>query len=157
MRSVYTDGLILSVYTDRIADRIYRILKRRNNVMTWNFFRRFYRQNDQGIQTGISVQWCDAFTVRITDGYTDRTYPSVIPSIKANISTLCRLFPPLFLLLPPHPNSPPSQTATNHPSQLSPSSQHKHSSFFTTSVNPITLLWILSFFVSKSILFSFNI
>jgi hypothetical protein len=29
----------------------------------------------------------------------------VIPSAKVNISLLCRPFPPLFLLLLPHPNS----------------------------------------------------
>jgi len=130
--------------------------------MTCNFFRRFYRWNDRGIQTRISIQWRDPFTVRITDGYTDRTCPSKIPSVKANISTICRLSPPLFLLLLPHPNSPLSnckQPPT--PLKVSPSSQHKHPSFLyfcTWSQHPFfDLLWILSFFVSKSIIFYFNI
>ena len=100
----YTDRPFL--YTDRIADGIYIILKKRNSVMTWNFFRWFYRWNDQGIQTGISVQWHGPFTITITDGYTDGTWPLVIPSVKANIYTLCRLSPPLFLLLLPRANSP---------------------------------------------------
>jgi len=121
---IFTDGYnyvcnLVSLYREtfvvgnnyrwhRIADRIYRILKKRNNVMTWNFFRWFYRQNDRGIQTGIYVQWRVPFTVKITDGYTDRTCPSVIPSVKANIFALCRLSPLFLLLLS-------SQTANNHP------------------------------------------
>jgi hypothetical protein len=114
--SVYTNRTLLSVIiTDDIdfighvvgmTNEIYRILKKRNSLMTWNFFRWFYRRNDRGIQIGISVQWRDPFTIRITDGYTNKTCLSVIPSVKANISTLCRLSPPLFLLLLPHHNSP---------------------------------------------------
>jgi len=95
-----------SVYTDWIADGIYIILKRRNSVIMCKFFRWFYRWNDRWIQTGISVQWRGPFTVSITDGYTDGTCPSVIPSIKANIYTLCWLSPPLFLLFLSLPNSP---------------------------------------------------
>ena len=38
IRSVYTEGRILSVYTDRIADGLYRFLKSCNSVMTWIFF-----------------------------------------------------------------------------------------------------------------------
>jgi hypothetical protein len=96
--SVYTDRLLLSVI---IADGIYRILKRSNDVMTWNFFKWCYRQNDRGIQIGISVQWRGPFIVRITD----ETCLLVIPSVKANIYTLCWLSPPLFLLFLPHPDS----------------------------------------------------
>jgi hypothetical protein len=101
MRSIYTDGISPSVYTDYITNEIYIILKRWNDVMTLDFFRWFYRRNDREIQTGISVQWRGPFTVRITD----RTCLSVIPSVKTNIYPLYRLSPPLFLLLP-HPNSP---------------------------------------------------
>ena len=125
--SVYTDRPLLSVIITDIIDSagngIYRILKSWNSVMTWNFFSRVYRRNDRGIQTRFSIQWRDPFAVGITDG----TCPSVIPLIKANIYTLCRLSPPLFLLFLPHPNSPLPNC--NHLSQLSPSSQHKHSSF----------------------------
>jgi len=39
-----------------------QIMKRCNSVMTWIFFRWFYRRKDRGIQTGISVQWCDTVT-----------------------------------------------------------------------------------------------
>jgi len=52
-RSVYTDGNIPSVYTDRFADGLYSLsgnMQRRGDV------RRFYRQNDRGIQTEIVVQ-----------------------------------------------------------------------------------------------------
>jgi len=49
------DAIGPSVYIDRIADRIYRILKRRDSVMTGNCFRCFYRRNDREIQTRISV------------------------------------------------------------------------------------------------------
>jgi len=102
IRSVYTEGRILSVYTDRIADGLYRFLKSCNNVMTWIFFIWFYRRNDWGIQTEISVQWRGTVTCGLTDG----TCPLMIPSVKANIYSLCRLSLPLFLLLLPHPNSP---------------------------------------------------
>jgi len=124
-------------------------LKSYNGVMTWIFFRRFYRRNDRGIQTGISVQWCNTFTGGITDG----TCPSVIPSVKVNIYPLCRHSLPLFLLLLPHPTSP-LPNCSQPPIPTLPSSQHKHSSFLyfcTWSQHPF--LWILSFFVSKFILF----
>jgi hypothetical protein len=55
--SVYTDGITMSVYSNRIADGIYRILKKNKQFDDVDFFfRRFYQRNDQGIQTGISVQ-----------------------------------------------------------------------------------------------------
>ena len=95
-----------SVGTDRIADRLYRFLKSCNGVMTWIFLKWFYRWNDRGIQTGISIQWCSTFTGRLSNG----TCPSLIPSVKTNIYPLCWLSLPLFLFLLPllllHPNSP---------------------------------------------------
>jgi hypothetical protein len=100
IRSVYTKGRVLSVYTDCIANKLYRFLKSCNGVMTWIFFRWFYRRNDRGIQIRISVPWCGT----VTGGLTDRTCPSVIPSVKANIYPLCRLSLPLFPLLLPLPN-----------------------------------------------------
>jgi len=156
IRSVYTNRILSSVYFNQIADKIHRILKQRNNLMMWNLFRRFYWWNDRMIQTGIFVQWYSPFTVRLTDGYTDRTCPLVIPSVKANKPTLCQLSPPLFLLLPPHPNSPlPNCKQPPTPLKISPFSQHKHSSFLyfcTWSQHPFSdLLWILSFFISKLI------
>ena len=144
MRSIYTDGISPSVYTDYITNEIYIILKRWNDVMTWDFFRWFYRWNNREIQTGISVQWRGPFTIRITDG----TCLSVIPSVKTNIYPLYRLSPPLFLLLP-HPNSP---SLLNTSTQVSYTFVRGHN-----IRSPINLLWILSFFVSKSIIFSFNI
>jgi hypothetical protein len=153
-RLVYTDGLLSSVYTDHIANGIYRILKRWNSVMTWSFFKRFYRWNDRGIQTGIFVQWRGPFTVRMTDGYTDGTCSLMIPSVIAKIYPLCRLSPPLFLLLLPHPNSP----LPNSPPLLNTSTQVSYTFVHGHNIRSlINLLWILSFFLSKSILFSFNI
>ena len=83
-------------------------LKLKKKPVRWSgsFCGRFYRRNYQEIQIGISVQWRDRFTVRMADGITDRMSPSVIPSVKVNISPLCRPSPPLFLLLLPHPISP---------------------------------------------------
>ena len=70
------------------------------------------------------------------------------------ILTLPTLYFSFFFPIPPLP----SRTATNHPSQLPPSSQHKHSSFlYFCTWSQLPFLWILLFFVSKSILFSFNI
>jgi len=97
---------MLSVYTDRIADGSCRFLKSCNGVITLIFFRWFYRRKDWGIQIGISVQWRGTVTGGLTDGYTDRTFMSVIPSVKTNIYPFCRLSLSLFLLLLPHPNSP---------------------------------------------------
>jgi len=52
IRSVYTDGICLSVYTDRIADGLYSFFGKLQRCDEVEFFERFYR----GIQTGISVQ-----------------------------------------------------------------------------------------------------
>jgi len=155
--SVFTDSYsplaIWSVYTDGRYN-FFGKLQRCDDV---DFFRRFYRQNYQGIQTGIAVQWRGTSTGDITDEYTDGTCPSVIPSVKASIYPLCRHSLPLFLLLLPHPTSP-LLNCSQPPIPTLPSSQHKHSSFLyfcTWSQHPF--LWILLFFISKSILFSFNI
>jgi len=95
-----------------------------NGVMTWIFFRRIYRRKYRGIQTRIVDQWRVANTGGITNDYTDGNIPLVMPSVNAGIYSLCRhsfflcfsFFFPFFFPIPPLP----SQTAANHPSQLSP-------------------------------------
>jgi len=153
----YSPSVTSSVYTDHIADGrdIFFWKLQRGDDM--DFFKRFYQWNYWGIQTGIAVHRRGTSTNRITDGYTDGMCPLVIPSVKASIYPLCRHSLPLFLLLLPHPTSP-LPNCSQPPIPTLPSSQHKHSSFLyfcTWSQHPF--LWILSFFVSKSILFSFNI
>ena len=117
IRSVFIDGPFLSAHTDRITDGLNRFLE--VATMWWHgfFFKQFYWQNGWEIQTGISVQWCGIVTSEITNGYTDETCPSVIPSVKANIYPLCWHSLPLFLLLLPHPThlSPPKLQPTTHP------------------------------------------
>ena len=55
--SVYTDRQYQSVYTDRIADGLYSFFEKLQRCDEVDFFfRQFYRRNDRGIQTGISVQ-----------------------------------------------------------------------------------------------------
>jgi len=149
IRSVSTDEIRPLVYTDRIADERYSFFGKLQRCDDMDFFKQFYGQNYWGIQTGIVVQWRGTST--------GGTCPSVIPSVKASIYPLCRHSLPLFLLLLPHPTSP-LPNCSQPPVLTLPSSQHKHSSFLyfcTWSQHPF--LWILSFFVSKSILFSFNI
>jgi len=110
----------VSIYRRNTVVGIYRLNYRRNSL-TWKFLPVILPTNHRGIQTGIFVQWRDQFTVRGVDNITDRMSPSVIPSAKVNISTLCQPSPPLFLLLLPHPNSPlPSQTANKHPPKQIP-------------------------------------
>ena len=55
IRSVYTDGICSSVHTDRIADRLHSFFGKLQRCDDMDFFRRFYRWNDRGIQTVISV------------------------------------------------------------------------------------------------------
>jgi len=76
--------------------------KRQLRTVTWPIHSSYCRQTHQGIQTGISVQWRDLFTIRMADGI----HPSVSPSAKVNIWPPCRPSPPLFLLLLPHPTLP---------------------------------------------------
>jgi len=119
---VYTDGNILSVYIDRFADGVYSLsgnMKRRGDV------RRFYRWNDRGIQTEIVVQWRDT----ITDGITDRSNPSAIPSEKTIIyPPTCWHSLPLFLLLfLSHPTSP-LPNCSQPPIPTLYYSEHEHSS-----------------------------
>jgi hypothetical protein len=73
-------------------------------TVTWSILRSNCWRTHRGIQTGISMQWRDLFTVRITDG--------IRLSAKVNIWPLYRPSPPLFLLLLPHPNSRLLQTTT---------------------------------------------
>jgi len=157
IRSVYANGILLSVYTDRSADGLYSFFGKLQRCDDMDFFRWFYQWNDWGIQTGILVEWRETITSGITDGYTNGTCPSVLPSVKVNIYPLCRHSLPLFLLLLPHPTSP-FPNCRQPPIPTLPSSQHKHSSFlYFCTWSQHTFLWILSFFISKSILFSFNI
>jgi len=160
-RSVYTDGNITSVYTDRVADGVYSL----SGNMQWRGdVRRFYRRNDRGIQTKISVQWCDTVTDKIING----SKPSVIPSEKPlythrSADTLFLCFSFFFFPIPPLP----SQTAAPLPNC---SHTHPNSPLFSTralnirtwSQYPYVVTISVScrfyhFFVSKSILFSFNI
>jgi hypothetical protein len=147
IRSVYTDGIILSVYINRIAIGIYRILKRSNDVMTWNFFRWFYQRNDREIQTRISVQWRGPFTV----GITDREYRRhLFINDSIGKSQYIHTLPTLSFSISPSISTLPSQIATNHPSQLSPSSQHQHSSFLyfhTWSQHPFFDYFIMDFII----------
>jgi hypothetical protein len=95
-----------------------------NGGMTWIFFRQIYRRKYRGIQTRTAKQGRVANTDEITDGGTDGIFSSVIPSVNASIYCLCRhslflclsFFFSFFFPIPPVP----SQTAANHPSQLSP-------------------------------------
>jgi len=119
--------------------------------LTDYFFKWFYLRNDWGIQTEIVVQWHGT----VTDEITDKMYPSVIPLVKTIIYTpsadtlfLCFSF---FFPIPPLP----SQTTANHPSQLS--TILNTSTQVSNTLYNIRFLWIVYLFLSKSILFSFNI
>ena len=134
-------------------------VERCNGVVTCSFFRRFYRRNDRGIQTEIVIQWCGTVTNGITDGI--NLSVMVIPSEKKPLYThpICRHSLPLFLLLLlSHPTSP-LPNCSQPPIPTLHYSQQKRSSFFiscTWSQYPFLVDFII-FFVSKSILFSFNI
>jgi len=153
--SVYTDGIFPSVYTNGFADGVYSLsgnMQRRGDV------RRFYLRNYRGIQTEIVVQWRDTFT----DGITNGSNSSVIPSEK---TIICRHSLPLFLLLllshptSPLPNctSPPKLLPNTHPnSPLFSTRALKFLISYTWSQYPFLVDFII-FFISKSILFSFNI
>jgi len=123
-------------------------VERCNGVVTCSFFRRFYRRNDRGIQTEIVIQWCGTVTNGITDGInlSVMVIPSeknhYIPTLSADTLFLCFSF--FFFLIPPLP----SQTAVNHPSQLS-TILNKSAQVFLYLVrgHNIRFLWILSFFL----------
>ena len=157
IRSVYTDEISSLVYTNRITDRLYSFLECCNGVMTWIFFQTLIQTEwprdsnlDLRIVTWHIHRWNHRrvyrWKVSVGDSIGKSQY---IPSADTLFLYFSFFFP-----IPPLP----SQTAANHPSQLSPSSQHKHSSFlYFRTWSQHLFLWILSFFVSKSILFSFNI
>ena len=138
---VYTDGIRSSVYTDWITDEIYKIWREKMVWWRGGFCWQFYR----GIQTGVSVQWHDQFTVRITDGIIEKMSPLVIPSTKVNISPLCRPSPPLFLLLLFHPNSPLPNCKQLPPQKKFSSSQQK-SYFFKFYSHIIRVLIYCGFY-----------
>jgi len=89
-----------------------------------------------------------------------RNNPSGKPSAKVNISPQTRPYPPLFLLLLPHLNSPQLQTTSAPPkkkiSLLSTTSHISWSLLVTTFVFGFTD-GFLSVFVSNSIFLNFNI
>jgi hypothetical protein len=122
-------SLILSVYTDLIADGLYRFLKSCNSVMMWIFFRWFYRRNDRGIQIEISVQWHGTVTGGLIDGYIDGTCPYDSIGKSQYILTL----PTLSFSL--SPSSSPSQLS---PSKLQPTT---HSIGFDVDYQWFLSLW----------------
>ena len=121
--SVFADGNRLSAMPSVYTDGEKLFLKVATASWCGFFFRRIYRRQYRGIQTRIADQWRVANTGGITDGYTDGNISSVIPSVNAGIYSLYRhslflcfsFFFPFFFPIPPLP----SQTAANHPSQLS--------------------------------------
>ena len=151
----------MSVYTDRISNGLYILfgkMQRRGDV---EFF-----------QTILPTEWprdsnWDSCTVTWhCHQRNHRRNVSVDDSISKNhyIRPLCRHSLPLFLLLllffffffpiPPLP----SQTATNHPSQLSTILNTSTQVSYTLYVVTISVSCeFYHFFVSKSIIFSFNI
>jgi hypothetical protein len=144
IRSVYTEKICPSVYTDRIADGLYSFFEKLQRCDEVDFFfRQFYRRNDRGIQTGISVQWRGTVTSGLTGGYTDGTCPSVNASVKANIYPLCRHSLPLFLLLLPHPNSP-LPNCSQPPIPTLPL-------FSTQALKFLILLYVVTTFVLRAI------
>jgi hypothetical protein len=95
---------MLSVYTDDIIDGIYRIKKKRFDdveIFAGDFSDRITEGCKPGSPYSDVTNSSSAF-----DGITNRSIPSVIPSVKVNISPLYQPSPPLFLLLLPHRNSP---------------------------------------------------
>jgi len=73
---------------------------------------------------------------------------SVKPSVKVNISLLTRPYPPLFLLLLPHLNSPQLQTTSAPPKKKSPSSQHNKSYILKSYCHSICVLIYQWIFIS---------
>jgi len=141
-------------------------VKLSNNMVTsipMEYVRRYiptvYRRNDRGIQIEIAIQWHGTVTDGITDGITDGMFPLVIPSVKTIIytpstDTLFLCFSFFFFPIPPLP----SQTAANHPSQLSTILNTSTQVSYTLYVVTISVsCGFYYFFNSKSILFSFNI
>ena len=125
IQSVYTDEILRSIYPMELQTKYSEFKKKKTVCWRGTFYGRFYQWNHWGIQTWISMQWRDQFSVRIVDGITDRNSPSVIPSTKVNISPLSRLSPPLFLILLPRPNSLIPNCKQPPPKKKSLSSQHK--------------------------------
>ena len=74
IQSVYTNGILRSVYIDVIIDGILRF---KEKAVRWRgtFCVRFSWWNHRGIQTRIFVHWRDQFTVRMADGLTEGFKP----------------------------------------------------------------------------------
>ena len=128
-------------------------------IYRWNMsvgiYRPYLRRTIHFVRKNAMVWWRGAFS----DDFIDGMYPSVIPSVKtiiytpsADILFLCFSF--FFFPIPPLP----SQTAANHLSQLSTILNTSTQVSYTLYVVTISVsCGFYHFFVSKSILFSFNI
>jgi len=119
--SIYRRYKSVGIYRRKYSIGIYRPFHRRRGDVS-----RFYRWNDRGIQTEISVQWRGT----ITDGITDESNPSVILSEKPlythrSADTLFLCFSFFFFPIPPLP----SQTAAPLPNC---SHTHPNSPLFLT-------------------------
>ena len=154
--TVYTDGNIPSVYTVDFTTTYTVRLEIRNGMVTSGDFT---DGNYRGIQTVIAVQWRGAVTDGVTDGITDGRNPSVMPSEKIII---CTHLPTLSSSVSPS-SSFPSHLS---PPKLQPNTHPKLSTILNTSTQVSYILYVVTisvscrfyyFFVSKSILFSFNI
>jgi len=145
----------LSVYTDCISNGLYILFGKMQRHGDVEFF-----------QTILPTEWprdsnWDSCTVTWhCHQRNHRRNVSVDDSISKNhyIRPLCRHSLSLFLLLLlSHPISP-LPNCSQPPISTLHYSQHKHSSFlYLVRGQNIRFLWIYHFFVSKSILFSFNI
>ena len=143
IRSVYTDGNIPSVYTDRISDGLYIL------------FGKMQRRGDvEFVQTILPMEWprdsnWDSRTVTWhCHRWNHRRNISVGDSIGKNhyIHPLCRHSPLFLLLLLSHPTSP-LPNCSQPPIPTLHYFQHKHSSFlYLVRGHNIRFLWILLFF-----------
>jgi hypothetical protein len=121
--------------------------KRQLRTVTWPIHRSNCRRNHRGIQTRISIQWRDLFTVRRWVRWQKLIYDhSVVP------------FLPYFSFFP-IPTLPYCKQPAP-PKKKYPSSQHNKSYFLKFCGHNIHFLiyrWILSVFVSNFIFLNFNI
>jgi len=160
MPSVYTDGICPSVYTVGFTDGIYISS---GNTQRHGDVRRFYRRKVPRDSN------CDSRTVtwrchRRHHRQNHRQIPSVGDAVGKNhymnpsADTLILCFSFFFFPIPPLP----SQT----PLKLQPNTHPKLSTILNTSAQVSYILYVVTisvscrfyhFFVSKSILFSFNI
>jgi len=167
---IYTDGnnsvsksvgTYVGIYRRNISIGIYQRFRRWSIQFVWNIRNGMVMSGDftdgnyRGIQTEIAIQWRGAFT----DGITDGSNQSVIPSEK---TIICTHLPTLSSSVSPS-SSFPSHLS---PPKLQPNTHLKLSTILNTSTQVSYILYVVTisvscrfyhFFVSKSILFSFNI